>query len=104
MAKTTGGKKSVSRPGCTRASSLGANATELHRPRPKSSSSSSSAAKKTKSSSGGKHLSTYQQFVKTKTQELKEEYPDMDGADRRAEVLRLWKIDPSNPKAQEESE
>ncbi|BGP39310.1 hypothetical protein JCM10449v2_003248 [Rhodotorula kratochvilovae] len=85
MAKTIGGKKKTS-------------------PKSDSTSGSSSKAKKTTSSSGRgtREPTTFQKFVKAKTAELKEERPNMDGGDRRAEVLRLWKIDPSNPKAQEE--
>ncbi|BGP61829.1 hypothetical protein NBRC10512v2_003149 [Rhodotorula toruloides] len=73
MARTTGGKKK-STPSSTKW---------------KSSSSPSSNGKKSRGGkSGGKE--TYQQFVSRVTAELKEEFPDWTGTQRREEVSARW--------------
>ncbi|GAA5906437.1 hypothetical protein JCM6882_004435 [Rhodosporidiobolus microsporus] len=60
---------------------------------------------KKKNSGGGGGTgkqSAYRKFVSLKTEELKNAFPDQSGADRQAEVRRLWKIDSSNPANQGE--
>ncbi|BGP31366.1 hypothetical protein JCM10296v2_003130 [Rhodotorula toruloides] len=73
MARTTGGKKK-STPSSTKSKS--------------SSSASSNGKKAVTGKSSGKE--TWQQFVSRVTAELKEEYPNWTGAERREEVSARW--------------
>ncbi|POY73718.1 hypothetical protein BMF94_3256 [Rhodotorula taiwanensis] len=61
-----------------------------------SSSTKSKSKGKAKSSTGTK--TAYQEFMSQTMAELKDQHPSWSGEKRRAEMSRLWKMDPSNPK------
>ncbi|ORY91513.1 hypothetical protein BCR35DRAFT_298690 [Leucosporidium creatinivorum] len=61
----------------------------------------SPTTKKTKSSKDkddDKPKSAWHTYYSAKMTELKSEYPDMDGAERRAKACEIWKTHPDNPK------
>ncbi|GAA6007497.1 hypothetical protein JCM10207_006365 [Rhodosporidiobolus poonsookiae] len=71
--------------------------------KPQTDSKTTATKKKTKAPAGIKNKTTaYGKFNKHMTAKLKEENPEMDADDRRAEISRLWKIDESNPKNKQE--
>ncbi|GAA5986565.1 hypothetical protein JCM10908_003801 [Rhodotorula pacifica] len=81
-------------PGKTKASSSSAPKADTKKKKTKSSSN--------KSGKGGSHTggrTAYQVFMSNVMAELRDQHPGWTGQERRDEMSRRWKTDPSNPKA-----